>query len=188
MKIAMARRRKNQQRGMTLIELMIAITILTVGLCALIGLIMTAAAGNNRNRVDTTGTFVTQIITESIVNQPGGGQVNVKDCAGNVIAIATIGPAAAGTSLGANLKADNTGIDFTQAVAGIPVGYKGTFVSCGTGGRTTTYDVRWNIRTISTNSRMVTVSARHTANAASGVQQSGVFYETPVNLRTILTK
>jgi len=173
---------------MTLIELMIAITILTIGLCALIGLIMIAAAGNNRNRVDTTGTFVTQIVTESIVNQPGGGAVNVKDCAGNVIPVATVGPGAAGTSLGANLTADNTGIDFTQAIAGVPVGYKAFFVSCGAGGRATTYDVRWNIRTISTNSRMVTVSARHTPDATSAVQSSGVFFAPPVNLRTILTK
>ncbi len=181
-------RRRNRQRGMTLIELMISLVILTVGLTSLLGLIMTAAASNNRNRLDTTGTFVAQIFIESIVNQPGGGNVSITDCAGNAITIATAGPATAGSSNGANLTGDNSGIDFTQSVGTVTANYKANYVSCGSGGRTATYDVRWNVRTISNYSRLVTVSARQTKVLGSGSKVSGVYFQPPVNLRTILTK
>ncbi len=180
-------KRRRGQRGMTLIELMIAITILAVGLSALIALIMAASATNNRNRVDTSGTFVAQIFMENIINQPGGGNITMTDCAGNTITIYTAGPATAGTSNGANLKSDGSGIDFTQAASGIATGYKATYVSCGSGGRTTSYDVRWNVRTISTYSKLVTVSARHTPTIGTGSSVAGMYFQTPVNLRTIMT-
>ncbi len=179
-------RSKARQRGMTLIELMIAVTILTVGLTALLGLILTAAASNNRNRVDTTGTFVAQIFMENISNQPAGNNVTMTDCGGNSITIATAGPATAGSSLGANLTTTGSGIDFTQLASGVPANYRATYVSCGSGGRTTSYDVRWNIRTISQNSKLVTVSAR--AATVLGGGRSGTLFQAPVNLRTILTK
>lgn len=181
-------RRRNQQRGMTLIELMISLVILTVGLTSLVGLIMTAAASNNRNRLDTTGTFVAQTITESIVNQPGGGTVALTDCAGTAITVSTAGPATAGSSNGANLTSDGSGIDFTQAASGVAAGYKATYTSCGAGGRTATYDVRWNVRTISQYSRLVTVAARQTRVLGSGSRTQGIYFQAPVNLRTIVTK
>src|SRR4029079_7067905 len=100
-------RRFAKKKGMTLIELMIALTILAIGFLGFMGLIMTATATNSRNRLDSSGTFVAQQFMEAIQNQTGSGNVTLKDCAGNTITVATAGPGTAGNSNGANLTSDN---------------------------------------------------------------------------------
>jgi prepilin-type N-terminal cleavage/methylation domain-containing protein len=175
-----------KKKGMTLLELMIALSVLAVGLLALMGLLMTATATNNRNRVDTGGTFVAQQFMEAFMNQPNAGNVTIKDCAANTITVATAGPSTAGNSLGANRTADNRYIDFTQTASTITANYHASYTTCGSGGRTTTYDVRWNVRTIDTNSRMVIVSARH--DLSNNGRSGGVYYQPPVTLRSVVSK
>jgi prepilin-type N-terminal cleavage/methylation domain-containing protein len=176
-----------KKKGMTLIELMIALTILAIGLLGLMGLIMTATATNSRNRLDSSGTFVAQQFMEAFMNQTGSGNVTIRDCAGNTITVATAGPATAGSSTGANLTSDNSGIDFTQAVSGVTANYSATYVTCGTGGMSASYDVRWNVRKIDTYSRMVTIAARHNPVIGNGTKLAGVYYQAPVNLRSVVT-
>lgn len=171
---------------MSLLELMIALTVLMIGLLALMSLIMTATAGNLRNRLDSSGTFVAQQFMEGISNQTGGGTVVLKDCNGTSITVATAGPASAGSSNGANLDS-NGKIDFTQATSGITANYSATYVTCGTGGRQATYDVRWNVTKIDTYSRMVVVAARHNPVLGSGTKLAGLYFQPPINLRTIVS-
>jgi prepilin-type N-terminal cleavage/methylation domain-containing protein len=172
----------SRQRGMSLLELMIAMTVLVVGLLSLMSLILVAVSSNTRNKTDTGGTLVAEVFMESILSQPGGGTVQITDCANNSLTVSTAGPAAVGTSNGATLLADGSGIDFTQLASAVtPAGYKATYVTCGAGGSTTTYDVRWNVRAIDNLSRMVTVAAQHKAGT------SGRLFTPPVSLRSILT-
>jgi len=179
------------QRGMTLIELMIALTVLTVGLAALMALITTAIATNNRNKLDTGGTFAAQAILETIAAQPNGGSVALKDCAGNALGVGTpVAIVTAGTvaGAGANLKSDGT-IDFTQAASNVTSGYQSNYVGCGPAGKQVTYDVRWNVRTIATGTgyteSLITVGAAQTALANNTSQSGGARFALPVTLRTI---
>lgn len=188
MRKRMMPRKFAKKKGMTLIELMIALAILAVGLLGLMGLIMTATATNSRNRLDSSGTFVAQQFMEAFLNQTGSGNVTIRDCAGSTITVATAGPATAGNYTGANLTADYTAIDFTQSIGSVPANYSATYVTCGTGGRSASYDVRWNVLTIDTNSRMVMVAARHNPVIGNGTKLAGMYYQAPVNLRSIVSK
>jgi len=181
-------RRFAKKKGMTLIELMIALTILAIGLLALMGLILTATATNSRNRLDSSGTFVAQQFMDAFLNQTNSGNLTITDCAGNTITVATAGPATVGNSLGANLTSDNTSIDFTQATSGVGANYYASYVTCGTGGRSATYDVRWRVQTIDANSRMVIVAARHNPVIGNGTKLAGLYFQAPVNLRSVVTK
>ena len=62
----------------------------------------------------------------------------------------------------------------------MPSNYAMKFVACGAGGRQSTYDVRWDVITMSTYSRMVVISAR-----TAGTPVGGLRYMMPVHLRTI---
>jgi len=178
------------QRGMSLVELMIAITVLAVGLGALMGIFSTSIMLNQRAKGDTNGTMVAQAVLERIAGQPATSNaiLTLTDCTstgGVVWNIATAPAAAPGN--GATLDVNTGGIDFTQAYAGVPNNYKMLYVACGAGGRQTTYDVRWNVQTImgSANTRMITVSARPQAMAAAAGRNQAVLYAQPITLRTI---
>jgi prepilin-type N-terminal cleavage/methylation domain-containing protein len=178
------------QRGMSLVELMIAITVLAVGLGALMGIFSTSIMLNQRAKGDTNGTMVAQAVLERIAGQPATSNaiLTLTDCTaggGVVWNIATAAAAAPGN--GAALDANTGGIDFTQAYAAVPNNYKMLYVACGAGGRQTTYDVRWNVQTItgSANTRMITVSARPQAMATAGGRNQALLYAQPITLRTI---
>ncbi|HXE89780.1 MAG TPA: prepilin-type N-terminal cleavage/methylation domain-containing protein [Terriglobales bacterium] len=181
-----------REAGMSLIELMIAMVVMTVGFMATMILISTAIASNNRNKLDTTATALSQMVTETAAAQSVvvGAPISVVDCrpasAGGpqTWTIATaVGPNP-GDQAGANVDNSTGSIDFTQLYASVPVGYKMEFVACGAGGTQATYDVRWNIRRISAFSKLVTVSARQIGARAGGPQQLQYFAR-PVTLRTI---
>jgi prepilin-type N-terminal cleavage/methylation domain-containing protein len=181
---------QTRQRGMTLIELMIALTVLTVGLLALMGLFSVAIASNNRNKLDTGGTFAAQAVLETIAAQPAGTDVAMTDCVGNAITIKTASPAVGSSPnyVGANIMTDGTGrIDFQgQTAASVTTGYKTSYVGCGPTGKQVTYDVRWNIQTVSAYSRLVTVGAAQTqAVQALGTANQLKYFNPPVTLRTI---
>jgi Tfp pilus assembly protein PilV len=176
------------QRGMTMIELMIALTVLMVGLAALMALIATAIATNNRNKLDTGGTFAAQAILETIAAQPAGTQVSMTDCAGNAITVYTAG--AAGPNGAGAALASNGSIDFAnQAQSSVPSGYGANFVGCGTADSQVIYDVRWNVLTIASgtgyNESLITVGAAQTAVAKNKSQAGGARFALPVTLRTI---
>src|SRR5262249_27272388 len=90
---------------------------------------------------------------------------------------------------GANLTADPTNptrevIDWTEDYSSVPTGYKMKYVACGDGGRQETYEVRWDVITMSTYARMVLISAR-----PAGIPQSqanaGLRFVIPITLRSI---
>jgi type IV pilus modification protein PilV len=176
--------KRDSQRGSTLLELMIAMLVLAIGLGAVTTLLTVAIASNDRNSRDTTGTLLAQMVIEQISAQNVYSDHNVgtTDCAGTVHQFSTT-PGAVGTGAGATLKADGT-IDFTQPVAAlIASGYAMQYVDCSAaGGVTATYDVRWNVMAVSTNTstRMITAAAR-----SAGNQLGGFHFVVPVNLRGI---
>jgi prepilin-type N-terminal cleavage/methylation domain-containing protein len=187
----MARLRRKSQAGMSLIELMVAISILAVGVGGLTNLLALAIVTDNRNSKDTSATLLAQMVVEQISAQHpnSSAAISVTDCAGNTWSVATAGGASP-NGAGATLVTSSTasgygGIDQTQAYSSITANYAMKYVDCGGVGNTgvpTTYDVRWNVMTIDANyTRLVTASARPVnANALGGIQ-----YALPVNLRGV---
>lgn len=182
---------RQSQAGMTLVELMIALSILAVGMGGLTDLLVVAMATDNRNSKDTSATLLAQMVVEQISAQHPNSTatISVTDCAGNAWTVATAGGAFP-NGTGATLVTTSTaagygGIDQTQAYSTITAGYAMKYVDCGGVGNTgvpTTYDVRWNVMTVNTNyTRLVTASARPlNANALGGIQ-----FALPVNLRIV---
>ena len=145
-----ARFRRKSQRGMTLIELMIAMGILAIGLGGITNLLVVAMATDNRNSKDTSATLLAQMVIEQISAQHpnSNAAISVTDCAGNTWTIATTGGASP-NGTGATLVTSSTSpsygaIDQTQAYSSIPANYAMKYVDCGGVGNTgisTTYDV-----------------------------------------------
>ena len=170
-----------------LIELLISMVVLLIGLGGMLVMLVSALYTNNKAGHDTTSTMVAEHVLEQISAQPANAVANlaVTDCAGNVLNIATVGAvkgAGSGANGGNGAALTGTGlIDWTQASGGIPAGYGVQYVACGNATRRTTYDVRWNVMTMSAYSRMVVISARPSTSATSG----GLRFVVPPNLRTI---
>ncbi len=182
-------RGQSREAGMTLVELMIACLVLSVGLLGAMTLIFTTIANNNRSRWDSTGTLLAQMTMETIASVPANAtasstpssNVNITDCnpsaSAAIHAVNTLG--AAGNGAGAPLTSTGN-IDFTQ---GTVTGYAMTYYNCqaSTADRQEFYDVRWNIKTISASAKLVTVAAQ----AASGSSRGGNFFQIPISLKMI---
>ena len=178
--------RHNAEQGSSLIELMVAMLILAIGLGGVTTLLTTAIASNNRSSRDTTATLLAQMVVEQISAQHvyNYGLIGVTDCAGNAWSLNPT-PGAAGTGNGANLNASEN-IDFTQAYSTVTTNYAMQYVDCSTaGGIQTTYDVRWNVMAVSTNTTSVMITAAARPMASSVSRLGGLFYAIPVNLRSI---
>lgn len=167
-----------------MLELMVAMAVLAVGMTAVTALFHTAILTNNRARVDTGATMLAQTVLEKIAAQPANqnATISLTDCGGTPTTwvIATAGAAAPGN--GATLEGTSGGIDFTQSYAGVPANYKMRFAGCGAGGRQLTFDVRWNVQTLTANTRLITVAARPLGATAG---DHPVQFALPVTLRTI---
>ena len=180
---------KRAEDGFSLIELIIAITVLAIGMAGLGILFSTAIMNNSRSKGDTSGTMLAQTVLEKIAAQPANtaATFTLTDCnpsGATNWTVATTGTASPGS--GANIDTSTNGIDFTQAYSGVPANYKMQFVACGGGGRQTSYEVRWNIQTISANTRLITVAARPLAAAsAAGNGNQALLFALPITLRTI---
>jgi prepilin-type N-terminal cleavage/methylation domain-containing protein len=178
--------RPRAERGMSLIELMLAMLVLAIGLGGITILLTTAIASDNRNSRDTTSTLLAQMVIEQISAQHvyTNTTITITDCAGNISTVATA-PGAVGTGAGAKLTAGGT-IDYTQAYGSVTADYAMQYVDCSAaGGARMTYDVRWNVMSLSTNTtaRMITAAAR--PEAADVSQLGALYYALPVNLRSI---
>lgn len=179
------RRARPGEAGMSLIELMISMIVLVVGMMGIMIMISQAITNNARNKMDTTATALSQMVIEAVASQSvvTGTPFTVSDCRPTAAGgpqnwtVNTIGVAAPGA--GAPLNATGN-IDFTVNYAAVPANYKMQFVSCGSGGRQATYEVRWNVRNISAFSKLVTVSSRQV-----GAGPTSRTFTVPVTLRTI---
>lgn len=180
--------KKNPERGTTLIELMIAMLVLATGLGALTTLIAACMITDNRNTKDTSATLLAQKVIEelSAQNTNSTNAVLLTDCAGNNWTIPSTQGAAAPSGQGATLAASASspyygGIDFTQSVGSVPAGFSMQYVDCNANGTQTTYDVRWNVMSVTANStRLITASAKQVGSA-----RDGLHFAIPVTLRAI---
>ena len=169
--------RKNV-KGFTLIELTVAMFVLTVGVLGGMVMILLGMTRDNTNRMDTTATNAAQAVLEVMAAVPANATppLTVTDCLNNVLPLTTAG-SAGGT--GATL-APNGDVDFTQpAVANYQINY----TVCGTNGLTVAYDVRWRITTLPSGGKLVIVAAGH---PFTDNKSHAMAYIAPVMLRTIV--
>jgi type IV pilus assembly protein PilV len=174
------KRKRASQRGMSLIELMIASLVLTVGVLGCAALIPLAIGTNSKNRQQSNSTVIAQMTMEKISSaSAGSAALTITDCA-SVASTINITGSVAGT--GGTLLSTGS-IDFSQALgsSGAPAGYYMSYTSCGTAGRQSTYDVRWNVQTPSSYVKLVTVSAKL---KGSGTNQ--ILFSLPVTIRTMV--
>lgn len=155
--------------GMTLIELLIALSIAAVGFVAVISLFVAAMANNSRSQRDTTATLLGQSVLEQIVLAGTNNVANIglSDCLGNNFVINTAGAAAPGA--GAAVTASGS-IDFSQAAPAN--NYSMVYNVCRANGQTSQYDVRWNVLDMNTvgatvYTRLVRVSAKPIGTTAA---------------------
>jgi prepilin-type N-terminal cleavage/methylation domain-containing protein len=201
------RRARLGESGMSLLELMIAMTVLTVGMLGSMVMILTAMESNSRNKTDNLATILDQEVMEKFAtlnNYPKAGSATIYDCAltggsadshlvslgqgtyasgGNGAALYTSSTVPAGYNVG--------DIDWSQATPTLATsttaGYAMLYRTCGGDN----YEVRWNIMdanssiptgTVSRIS-LLTVSARQTAAKGSKL---GMLFAPPTTLRTLI--
>ena len=167
------RRAPRNERGMSLIELMIAMVVLMVGVIGSMSLVALSVGSNGRSRQQGNSTVVSQLLTEKIssVKASTSPNLTVTDCVGNNFTVSTTAPG------GSPLTAAGD-VDFSQA----PVGnYQMLFTDCGTGGRKATYDVRWNIQQPSAYVKLLTVSTK-----MQGAGGDLKYFSLPVTICTLI--
>ncbi|HET7208876.1 MAG TPA: prepilin-type N-terminal cleavage/methylation domain-containing protein [Terriglobales bacterium] len=169
--------------GMSMVELIIAMTVLAVGMAGMLGVFAKAVQGNGRSKADTSGTMLAQTVLDKIsasITNPAV-VLTIQDCSAGGGVVWNVATAPGGAALDPN----GTGnIDWiNQAYAAAPANYKMLYVDCGNNGRQVTYDVRWNIQAASPSgdTRLITVSAR----AMSVAGATGTMYAQPITLRSI---
>jgi len=192
---------------MSLLELMIAMTVLTVGMLGSMVMILTAMESNSRNKTDNLATILDQEIMEKFAtlnNYPKALTATIYDCAlnggsadshlvslgqgtyasgGNGAVLYTSATVPAGYNVG--------DVDWSQAsptlATSTTAGYAMMYRTCSGDN----YEVRWNIMdanssvpngTVSRIS-LLTVSARETAAKGSPL---GMLFAPPTTLRTLI--
>jgi len=172
--------KSNSESGISLIEVLLATTVLAICSLGVIGMVASSIATDTRNKFDSTTTMLAQSIVEQIAATAiGNGTATLTDCAGNAHAINT-------QAGGSALNALGNAISFSQTNP--PADYRMVYVvksPCQTTGiEQATYDVRWNISQIgpgTTNTYMLTVSAQM-LNRGNG----NINFALPVTLRVML--
>jgi prepilin-type N-terminal cleavage/methylation domain-containing protein len=175
---------RKSQAGFTLIELMFAALVMLVGLTGGLLLVLTAVATNNRDKMDSSGTVLAQMAMEMIASVPANSSSNVtvSDCnPTSSSATHTINTAGSGSGTGAALTSGGA-IDFSQSTVS---GYSMSYYACqaSTGDRQALYDVRWNIKTLSADAKLVTVAAER-SNAQTSKDPLG--FAVPVTIKMIV--
>ena len=172
--------RKHPDAGITMVELLMAGTILTIASLGMIGLIIGSIATNNRNKMDSTQSMLATSILEQINSTLiGAGTSTLTDCAGTVWTVNAIVPVS-GTA-GADLS--GAAVDFSQASP--PAGYHMDYVlrtPCESDGAIQgTYDVRWHLDKLGgTSTYMLTVSSK-----LKGHGEGNRVFALPVTLRVM---
>ena len=188
----MSHARRKSQAGITLIELMIAGAILVICSLGVLSMIIVAIATNTRNRQDSTKAMLAQAVLEQVDSTIIGSSVtDLKDCMNNTITIDTIVPSSATYNGASVLGGVGSNIDFTQAASSITSGFQANYIvnsPCSTTGQyVATYDVRWRVDQLSSQTYLVTVGARQAA-AAANTKMQGLYFSTPTNLKQYLGK
>jgi prepilin-type N-terminal cleavage/methylation domain-containing protein len=175
------RRTQSSESGMSMIEVMVAVLILTISSLGVIALVWTAILSNNRNKVDSTQTMLAESIIEQVNATIIGSESSaLVDCDGTTWTIST-------TPGGAALN--GAVVDFTEADP--PDDYFMTYVlrapCTATGALQASYDVRWNVSIVGqaegtpTNTYLVIVGARRHGASATGIAESA-----PISMRVMV--
>jgi Tfp pilus assembly protein PilV len=170
----------DREAGVTFVETLVATLLVLITSLGLMGMLVTAIAMNNRNKIGSTGTMLAQAVVEQIkATIIGSGSSALTDCAGTTWTIDTVA--------GAGAAVNNSAIDFTQTSP--PTNYHMNYVvkspCTSTGGQARTYDVRWNVEIVggapgASNTYMITVGARLLTN-----NTSKLIFPDPVNFRVM---
>src|SRR5215471_4961334 len=178
-------RRRSSQAGFAMIEVMMAGAVLVIGALGMMGLLIGSIATNNRNKIDTTQTMLSEAIVEHLNSTViGSGSSTLVDCAGQSYTIS-------GVAGGANLNVGGNAIDFTEDIAGDPtktnyhMDYYVNTPCTSLGTLQAIYDVRWNVQLVGgstspTNTYLLTVSAK-LKNHGEG----NMYFSLPVTLRVM---
>ena len=161
-----------RQRGMTLIELMIAMVVLLVGVVGSMALIAYAIGGNGRSKQQSNATVVAQMLSEKISSQKAtlSNNLTVTDCTATSTTVYT--------AVGGGSLTSSGDVDFTQ---GAVTGYQMYYTDCGTNNRQMTYDVRWTITQPTAYTKLVVVSAK-----MKGAGTDSKVFALPVTIRTLV--
>ncbi len=191
-------RARPRERGMSLLELVIAMVVLTVGMLGSMIMILTGMQSNSRNKNDNAATVLDQEILEmfaTLKNYPQSGSVIIYDCAlsggsaNQHLASLGQGTYASGGS-GAPLNSVGD-IDWTQSAPTLATsstaGYAMKYQTCSGD----IYEVRWNIMDANSSTpsgtvsrvSLLTVSSREIAQAGSKL---GMLVAPPTTLRTLI--
>jgi type IV pilus modification protein PilV len=189
------RKAKQRQTGMTMLELLIAMTVLAVGMLGATGMILAGVQSNSRNKNDTTAIVLDQEILEQFAtykNYPTSGFVVINDCATGTAAqheasvVGVTGGSAGATTYttgSAPLPSNVGDIDWTAAAPPLATsasaGYAMDYTTC----NGDLYEVRWNITEINTQLSELTVSSRQTAAANT---KSSILFAIPTSLHTLI--
>ena len=142
-----------QQRGLTLIELMIAMVILAVGVVGSMALVVRAIGGDFASKQTSNSTVLAQMVTERIMAVPANNStiVTISDCTPTAFNVST--------SVGGAALTTSGDVDYTQAAV---ANYNMSYTDCDTSGRQAVYDVRWNIQVVTNSSyaKILTVSSQ----------------------------
>jgi hypothetical protein len=189
------KKKRSSEIGMSLIELMFAGFVLTVGMLGSLVMVLVAIQSNTRNKFDSTGTMVAQLVMEHINTMPTNQvdpataalvtQINITDCQrpdNNPPTTWPLGvtggdPAFGGNGAQLNAAGD---IDWTQPGGNVPAGYRMLYYSCGD----IVWEARWNIQQLSSLTKLITVSSRQAGTAGAQPRTAWVFAP-PVTLRTV---
>jgi Tfp pilus assembly protein PilV len=177
------------QAGSSLLEVMIAGLVFSTGLLGSMALIVTAIANNNRSKMDSTATLIAQRTMERIASVPANATatstpsstVSIIDCNPNsssaTHSVNTLD--SGGTGTGAPLSGG--GIDFSTSTV---TGYSMTYYACqtSTGQSGGNYDVRWYVKTLTADAKLVVVAAEKTGTQTGHANN----YLKPVSLRMIV--
>ncbi len=168
------KRTARREKGMSLIEMMIAMVVLLVGLVGSVSLVAISVGNNNRSRMQGNATVLSQLLTEKIssVKATTSPILVVTDCVGNNFNVNTAAPGGAPLTAGGD-------VDFAQPAVAT---YQMLYVDCGTAGRQLTYDVRWNIQQPSPYVKILTVSSKRVGSANTDLK----LFSLPVTIRTLI--
>lgn len=189
------RKAKPRQTGMTMLELLIAMTVLAVGMLGATGMILAGVQSNSRNKNDTTAVVLDQEILEQFATYkfyPTSGTVLINDCGTGAAAqhlasvVGVIGGSAGATAYttsSAPLPSNVGDINWTAAAPAMATsasaGYAMDYRTCSGD----MYEVRWNITEINSQLSELTVSSRQTAAANT---KSSILFAIPTSLHTLI--